>query len=63
MNPTFQALSSQTLRALMLSEAKKIVQALEGGFSIGELEDIRATMKEIGDVLYLKEQEESKSKQ
>ncbi len=61
MNPTFQALSAQTLRALMLSEAKKFVQALEGGASIRELEDIRASMKEIGDVLSMKEQEESKS--
>ena len=60
MNPTLQTHSAQTLRILMLSEAKKFVQALEGGSSIRDLEEIRTSMKEIGDVLFMKEQEESK---
>jgi hypothetical protein len=38
---------------------KKIVQALERGAPIHDLEAIRAYMKDIGDVLLLKEKEES----
>ena len=59
MNKTFQTLSAQSLRTLMLSEAKKFVQELERGAILTELEAIQAHMKEIADALAAKEQEES----
>lgn len=57
-----QTLSAADLRALMLSEAKRFVRALEKGATSHELEVIRTHMKIIGDVLVTKEKEESKRK-
>jgi hypothetical protein len=62
MNQPFKTLSAHTLRTLMLSEAKKFAQELEHGATFSGLEAIQARMKDIADVLAIKEQEESKLK-
>lgn len=59
MNPTLQDLTAHALRKLMLSKAKAFVQALEQESSIRDLQEIRDSIKEIGDLLFRKEQEES----
>lgn len=59
MDSKLHTLSASDLRTLMLHQAKKFIQALERGTPIHDLEAIRTYMKEIGDVLLVKEKEES----
>jgi len=62
MNQPFKTLSAHALRTLMLSEAKKFAEELERGATFAGLEAIQTRMKDIAEVLAIKEQEESKLK-
>lgn len=55
MNTELQQLTIKSLRNLLILESKKFVWALELGATVSDLEEIRDRMRQITDLIYMKE--------
>ena len=59
MNQRVQNLSAAQLRTIIIYEMRKFALALEYGATVSDLQEIREQIKELTDLLSLKEQEEN----
>ncbi|MGC4037953.1 MAG: hypothetical protein QM764_18470 [Chitinophagaceae bacterium] len=51
MNRSFKNMSIEELKKLLRKETKAFIDGLENGLSVAELKTLRATMKEISQIL------------
>lgn len=59
MQSTWRNLSAAQLRTIFINEMRRFAAALEYGASLGDLQEIKEQMKEMADLLSLKEQHEN----
>jgi len=58
MHSTLKNLSAAQLRTIFINEMKKFALALEYGSTVSDLQEIREQIKEMSDLLFMKEKEE-----
>jgi hypothetical protein len=59
MHSTLKNLSAAQLRTIFINEMKKFALALEYGSTVSDLQEIREQIKEMSDLLFMKEKEET----